>query len=163
MCICKCNNAIRQHSGSDFNVSTARPQPTANSGCPPANNLPDPSSVEEDMPQELLGPATPPPQQKPRGSIAIQDKTVRVEGQDHVIRDVTEINVVISFPHLKMLQKKANQIDMVRQSIRTKKTQDLHFRNGCWHQPSSRHVDFPSLVSNLSFHLLPVPSLPIPI
>jgi hypothetical protein len=62
------------------------------------------------MPQELEL-ATPPPQQKPQRSIAIQDKTVQVKGQDHIIQDVPKTHVVLSLPCLKMLQIKASQID----------------------------------------------------
>jgi hypothetical protein len=65
-------------SGTDVNISTARPQPTTNSGCPPATNVPGPSSVGED--------AMPQPQQKPRRNVTIEDVPVRVKRAEHVIQ-----------------------------------------------------------------------------
>jgi hypothetical protein len=40
----------------DTNNTTSVNQISTNSGCPPTNNMSDPSLAEEDMPQELLEP-----------------------------------------------------------------------------------------------------------
>jgi hypothetical protein len=87
------------------------PQLTANSGCPPAMNLPDPLLAREETAQ----------QQEPKRNIVIENVTVRVEGAEHVIQDVPKTHAVVSRSYLKMLQKKAAQIDALQQSMRRKK------------------------------------------
>jgi hypothetical protein len=50
-------------------------------------NMADPLLVEHNnTPQQELEPAQQ-PQQKPKRNISIKDKTVQVEGKDHIIRD----------------------------------------------------------------------------
>jgi hypothetical protein len=50
-----------------------------------------------------------------------QNATVRVEGAEHVIQDAPKTHAVVSRSCLKMLQKKAAQIDALRHSMRRKK------------------------------------------
>jgi hypothetical protein len=87
------------------------PQLTTNSGCPPAMNLPDPLLVGEETAQ----------QQEPKRNIVIENVTVRVEGAEHVIQDVPKTHAVVSRGYLRMLKKKAAQIDALQQSMRRKK------------------------------------------
>ncbi len=85
--------------------------------------MPDPLLVVEDdnPPQQESEPAQQQPQQKPNKSIAIEDKTVKVQGKDHIIRDVPKTHVVIHRSYLKRLQNKESQIDKLHQSVRKKK------------------------------------------
>jgi hypothetical protein len=98
----------------DPNNLTSVIQKTTNSGCPPAINMPDPLLVLEDdnPPHQELEPAQP-PQPKPNKSIAIEDKTVQVQGKDHIIRDVPKTHVVIHRNYLNRLKNKESQIDCV--------------------------------------------------
>jgi hypothetical protein len=62
-------------------------QETTNSGCPPPINMPDPLLVvEEDNPPQQESEPGQEPKQKPKKSIPIEDKTVKVQGKDHIIR-----------------------------------------------------------------------------
>ncbi len=95
---------------------------TTNSGCPPPINMPDPLLVVDyNPPQQESEPAQQQPQQKPNKSIAIEDKTVQVQGKDHIIRDVPKTHVVIHRNYLKKLKNKESQIDELHQSVRKKK------------------------------------------
>ena len=95
---------------------------TNNSGCPPPTNMPDPLLVVGyNPPQQESKPAQQQPQQKPNKSIAIEDKTVQVQGTDHIIQDVPKTHVVIYHSYLKKLQNKASQVDELNQSVRKKK------------------------------------------
>jgi hypothetical protein len=108
------SNTMRSDSsGTDVNVSTARPQPTANSGCPPATNVPDPSSVGED--------ATPQPQQKPRRDVTMEDVPIRVERAEHVIQGAPSTVEVVDRRHLATLRNKAAQINTLRATVKRKK------------------------------------------
>jgi hypothetical protein len=107
------NTMQSDNSSTDVNVIAARPQPTTNSGCPPATNVPDPSSVGED--------ATPQPQQKPRRNVTMEDVPVRVERAKHVIQDVPWTTEVVDHRHLATLRNKAAQIDTLRASVERKK------------------------------------------
>jgi hypothetical protein len=110
------------------------PQLTTNSGCPPATNLPDPLLVGEETAQ----------QQEPKRNIAIENVTVRVEGAEHVIQDEPKSHAVVSRSYLKMLQKKAAQIDALQQSTRRKK---------CTGSPLSKRLLASALVSVPGFSL----------
>jgi hypothetical protein len=122
------------------NTTSTAMERTADSGCPPTINRPDrPLLLLHDNTaphQELLEPAVqtqqslvqpdlfepiPQSQQKPRRRCAIEDQTVQVEGEDHIIRDVPKTHVVILQTYLKKLQNKASQIDKLHQSVRKKK------------------------------------------
>ena len=63
--------------------------------------------VEDNAPQELE-PTPAQPQQKPRRSITIENKKIKVKGEDHIIRDVPNTHVVIPHNYLKKLQNKAS-------------------------------------------------------
>jgi hypothetical protein len=95
---------------------------TTNSGCPPPINMPDPLLVVDyNPPQQESEPAQQQPQQKPKKSIAIEDKTVQVQGKVHIIWDVPKTHVVIHRNYLKKLKNKESQIDELHQSVRKKK------------------------------------------
>jgi hypothetical protein len=84
------------------NNLTSFVEETINSGCPPPTNMPDPLLVVDDNPpQQESEPAQQQPQQKPNKSIAIEDKTVQVQGKDHIIWDVSKTYVVIHRNYLK--------------------------------------------------------------
>jgi hypothetical protein len=104
------------------NNKTSVIKETTNHGCPLPINVPDPSLVVEDNnpPQQESEPAQQ-PQQKPKKSIPIEDKTVKVQGKDHIIQDVPKTHVVIHRSYLKRLQNKESQIDELRQSVGKKK------------------------------------------
>jgi hypothetical protein len=95
---------------------------TTNSGCPPPINMPDPLSVEDDNPpQQELEPAQQQAQQNPKKSILIEDKTVKVQGKDHIIQDAGKTHVVIHQSYLKRLQSKESQIGKLCQLVWKKK------------------------------------------
>jgi hypothetical protein len=54
-------------------------------------------------------------------SISIEDKTVKVQGKDHIISDVPKTHVVIHRSYLEKLQNKESQIDNFCQLMRKKK------------------------------------------
>jgi hypothetical protein len=82
--------------------------------------------------------------QQPKRNIVIENVTVRVEGAEHMIQDVPKTHDVVSCSYLKMLQKKAAQIDALQQSVRRKK------HTG---SPLSKRLLASALVSVLGFSL----------
>jgi hypothetical protein len=113
------DSRIRANSTSiNASATSNEAQTTTNSGCPPATVLPDPLLVGEDTPSQEPPPQ---PQQQPKRNIAIENVAVRVEGAEHIIQDVPKTHAAVSRSYLKMLQKKAAQIDTLQQSIRKKK------------------------------------------
>ncbi len=121
----------------DPNNLTSVIQKTTNSGCPPAINMPDPLLVLEDdnPPQQELEhePAHQQPQPKPKRSIVMKDKTVKVEGKDHIIRDVPKTHVVIHRNYLNRLKNKESQIDKLHNRCGRRSTLELRFQSVCWH------------------------------
>ena len=99
---------------------------------PQSTTLLDPllASEEDDTPQEVFQepiaqePEQEPiaqPQPQPKRNIVIENITVRVEGTVHTILDVPKTHQVVSRSYLKMLQKKASQMDTLQRSIKKKK------------------------------------------
>jgi hypothetical protein len=84
--------------------------------------MPDPLLiVEDDNPPHQESEPAPEPKQKPKKSISIEDKTVKVQGKDHIIGDVPKTHIVFHWSNLKRLQNKESQIEMLHQSMRKKK------------------------------------------
>jgi hypothetical protein len=98
-------------------------QETTKSGCPPPINMPDPLLVVEDdnPPQQEQWEPAQEPKQKPKKSIPIEDKTVKVQGKDHIIRDVPKTHIAIHRSYLKRLRNKESQTDRLHQLVRKKK------------------------------------------
>jgi hypothetical protein len=61
------------------------------------------------------------PQQKPKKSIPNEDKTVKIQGKDHLICDAPKTCVVIHHSYLNRLQNKKSQTDELHQLVGKKK------------------------------------------
>jgi hypothetical protein len=83
--------------------------------------------VDDNPPQQELEPAQQQPQQKPNKSIAIEDKTVQVQGKDFIIWGVPKTHVVIQRNYWKRLKNKESQTDELHQSVWKKKCTGMQY------------------------------------